>query len=338
MTALTQYDRLEASGLFTPGDGGQRRDVVLSIGSASLTLTDQRDVALAHWSLAAIERLNPGRRPAIYAPAPDAPERVETGDDEMIRAIEKVRQAVSRARPKPGRVRLRLTFAAIMAGLAVAVLWLPGALTRYTASILPEAARMALGEAALARITPYAGAACDDPAGTAALRTLIGRLGASAPAQVHILPAGLREAAHLPGDTVLLNRSVVEDHESPQVVAGYILAEVDRAALNEPMLGLLEHAGLRATLTLMTTGSLPEASLSGYGETLLTSTPAPLSADTLISRFEAAGIPATPYAYAVDVTGETTLQLIEADPVPADAARPLLTDGEWVALQGICGG
>jgi hypothetical protein len=338
MTALTQYDRLEAPGLYTPGDGSQRRDVVLSIGSASLTLTDQRDVALAHWSLATIERLNPGRRPAIYAPGPDTPERVETGDDEIIRAIEKIRQAVTRARPKPGRVRMRLTLALVAVGLAVAILWLPGAVTRYAASILPAAARTALAESAVDRIIPYAGAPCDDPAGSAALRTLMGRLGASAPKQVLVLPAGLRDAAHLPGGTVLLNRSVVEDHESPQVVAGYILAEVDRAARTSPMLALLDHAGLRATLTLMTTGTLPETALSGYGEALLTRDPAPLTPATLIARFDAAGIPAAPYAYAVDVTGETTLQLIEADPVPAANARPLLTDGEWVALQGICGG
>ena len=137
MTALTQYDRLEAPGLFTPGEGAQRVDVVLSVGNASLTITDHRDVALAHWSLAAVERLNPGKRPAIFAPGPDAPERLETSDHDMITAIEKVRTAVDRGRPHPGRLRNRLLIAGIAAGLAIAVFWLPDAITRTTVSMVP---------------------------------------------------------------------------------------------------------------------------------------------------------------------------------------------------------
>ena len=66
--------------------------------------------------------------------------------------------------------------------------------------------------------------------------------------------------------------------------------------------------------------------------------PAPaLPAPVLIRRFAEAGVPTTPYAYALDVTGETTLPLIEADPVAAGQEKPLLSDGDWVALQGICG-
>ncbi|MEM9788153.1 MAG: hypothetical protein AAF801_16775, partial [Pseudomonadota bacterium] len=91
MTALTDYQRLEATAVWYPAQDAQRRDVVVGLGDASLTVTDHRDVALAHWSLAAIERVNPGRQPAVYAPAADAPERVEIHDDEMVKAIEKVR-------------------------------------------------------------------------------------------------------------------------------------------------------------------------------------------------------------------------------------------------------
>lgn len=334
MTALSQYDRLEAPGLFTPGKGAQRQDVILSIGSASLTITDHRDVALAHWSLAAVERLNPGRRPAIFAPGPDVPERVETSDDEMIRAIEKVRHAVQRGRPRPGRVRLRLTVAALAVVAAVAVLWLPGALTRYTASILPDAARSALGEATLARLAPLAGKPCDDPAGTAALRTLVARLGPGAPAEVRVLPASPAPAVHLVGGTVVLSRAVIEQHETPHVAAGYILAEAVRAQQSDPLLDLLSHAGLRATFTLMTTGTLPETAFDGFGERLLTRPPAAIDLGGLAARFADAGVPVAPYFDTLPSAGTEAPQGPDAGADP----QALLGDGEWVALQGICAG
>lgn len=53
-------------------------------------------------------------------------------------------------------------------------------------------------------------------------------------------------------------------------------------------------------------------------------------------RFEAAGIPARPYAFSVDPTGESMLGLIEADELRRDSPRTVLADGDWISLQGIC--
>lgn len=336
MTALKDFQRLEASGIYVPEAGSQRRDVVAALGSATLTLVDHRNVALAHWSLAAIERLNPGKRPAIYAPGEDTPERLETSDETLIRAIEKVRSAVERDRPHPGRLRGRLMYAFVALMLGLAVFWLPNALVRYTAGILPDATRQALGEDLLGQIGRIVGNPCADPAGLAALSTLSGKL--SSPSPVRVVPSGVSDAAHLPGGTILLGRSVVEDYETADVVAGYILAEIERADQTDPLIALLQHAGLRATLKMMTTGTLPGHALDGYAEALLSEKPEPVAAEALLPRFNDAGIPSTPYAYAVDITGEKTLPLIEAVQTLPAAATPLLTDAEWVSLQGICGG
>ena len=90
MTALKEYDRLEASGLWRADPTAQRVEVVVSIGDATLTLTDTAERALAHWSLAAVHRKNPSKRPALYAPsdAADEAEELELSDDDMIAAIE----------------------------------------------------------------------------------------------------------------------------------------------------------------------------------------------------------------------------------------------------------
>ena len=338
MTALDEYQRLEAAGTFAPRSGGKRVEVILSLGKATLTITNLSDQAVWHWSLAAVQRLNPGKAPALYAPDPDTGERLETGDAEMIRAIEKVRSAVLKARPHPGRLRGRILLLLALSAIVAAALWFPAAITRKTASLVPEGARAAIGEQLLQRITRVTGQPCDTPEGVAALSFMLERLGAAGPENAVVLPDGVRTAVHIPGGTVLLGRSVVEDHESPAVAAGYLLAETERTVTEDPLLPLLRHAGLRATVTMATTGRLPEWALDDYDAALLRADPIPLPTGPTADRFAAAGVSLKPYAYAVDITGEETLPLIEADQVPADPANPVIPDGRWVALQGICGG
>jgi hypothetical protein len=107
MTALSQYERLEASGLWRASPDEQRREVIISLGDATLTITDMRDIALTHWSLAALERANPGKLPAIYHPDGDPGETLELDETatEMLDAIERLRRHIDRRRPKPWRLR-----------------------------------------------------------------------------------------------------------------------------------------------------------------------------------------------------------------------------------------
>lgn len=91
-----------------------------------------------------------------------------------------------------------------------------------------------------------------------------------------------------------------------------------------------------ATLKLLTSGTLPERALEEHARTLLTVPPTPVSDAALIARFAEAGVPSSPYAYALDVSGEDVLGLIEADPLRDRPVRPVLSDGDWVQLQAIC--
>ena len=128
MTALTEYQRLESPGVWRAAPEDQLRDVIVSIGSATLMIYDMGDRPLAHWSLAALERKNPGKFPAIYAPGPDAPEELEIAEETMLDAIETVRSAVARQRPRSGRLRLVLLASALLTVIGLATYWLPDAL------------------------------------------------------------------------------------------------------------------------------------------------------------------------------------------------------------------
>jgi len=336
MTVLEQYRRLESLGLWRDGPDDQRREVVVSLGEATLVVSTPAEAALSHWSLPAVERLNPGRSPALYAPGADASERLEIDDPDMIAAIEAVRSAIERGRPHPGRLRWMIAAAAGVAILAGAVFWLPGALTRQTVLLLPEAKKAEIGEALLSEIGRLAGQACDPPRARMALARLSTRVMGSPATAVHLIPATIPDTLSLPGDMIVASATLAEDHEGPDVLAGYILAEDVRRQAHDPMLALLEDAGLRATFRLLTTGDLTEDILHDYAVGLLSRQGAPVPNTELVTRFSEARLSTQGYAYARDVSGESVLALIEADPMRGQSQAPLISDEDWLSLQNAC--
>ncbi len=335
MTALKQYQRLEATGLWRATPQDQRREVVISIGEATLTISDMKDQALTHWSLAAVERSGEGL-PAIYHPNGDPDETLELGADEdaMIDAIERLRAAVSRARPRPGRLRLISGLTTALVFVLLFVFWLPGALQRHAVKVVPPLQRAEIGEAILHRIERVAGQACQTQDATPILARLADRTGAK---DLVVLQSGISATAMLPGGIVVLNKTLVEDFEDPAVPAGFVLAEQARAIDTDPLTALLSFSGPIATVKLLTTGQLDTATLDRYAEWLLT-TPRPAPDLThMVDLFALAGIPTRPYAYALDITGERVLDLIEADPFSGTLIEPVMPDRDWLLLQSICG-
>jgi len=341
VTALNEYQRLEARGLWRESAEAQRREVVVSLGDATLILTDASDRPLAHWSLAAVERLNPGTRPALYSPDGLEDETLELPEDEttMIEAIERVRRAVEGRRPRPGRLRIGLIGATAVAAVALAVFWLPGALSKHALGVVPPVKREEIGEALMQRLHKVTGPACADRDGQRALDRLARRLpGPSGPPELFVMRDGVRGATHLPGGIILLNRSVVEDTTDPDVAAGYIIAEQARARAEDPLGEVLRSAGVGATVRLLTTGALPEEALDAYARTVLTDPPVPLTDEALLTGFRMQGVRSTPYAYARDISGESTIGLIEADPHAGTRTEPVLSDADWLRLQAVCEG
>lgn len=337
MTALKKYQRLESPGLWREDLTAQRREVVVAFREATLVLFDPRtETPLSHWSLPALERANPGVVPAIFSPGEDSEESVEIDDAEMIAAIEQVRGVVKRRRPRPGRLRGSILGLLLVSVVGISVIFLPETIYTHTAKVIPHATRQAIGAAAMADIERLTGAPCDTPRGRAALVALSMRIFGAGGTKVFVLREGLTRAANLPGPITLLPRSAVESQRTPEASAGFVLAESQRAKAADPLVPILRHAGLLATLRLLTTGVLPAEGLDGYGETFLAATAAPLPDDVMLTAFAEAKISSAPYGYAVDATGETTLGLIEADPWRDGSPDPVLSSDDWDALQGIC--
>jgi len=336
MTVLREFQRLEAVGIWRPSPEDQRRDVIVSLGDATLTITDMRDRPLAHWSLAAVERANPGEFPALYHPDGDPGETLELAEDEttMRVAIETVQNAISRARPHPGRLRVFGGIGVVVCALALLAFGLPQTMRTQTLAAVSEVHRKAIGQALLGRIERVSGQACANPEADPILKKLAERTGVR---RVAVLRSGIAESLTLPGGIVLMHRSYFEDYEDPAVAAGAVLVEQVRADENDPMADILDIGGIGATFRLLTTGEIRRETLDRYSETMLSSPRPDVETEALLAEFARAAIPSTPYAYARDVTGESTVGLIEADPMAGRELAPVLNDRDWVQLQNICG-
>jgi len=338
VTALTEYQRLEGTGIWHASADEQRRDVALSLGEATLTITTFQGAPLSHWSLPAIHRINPGETPPMYAPGGDSPEVLEVTDDDMVAALERVRKSVARRQPKPGRVRWSLIAAAVLITLLAGYIWLPKALIRQASAVAPDAVRQTISAELLAEITRFAGQPCHSPHGDTALAALRERLVPDWPGDLLVLPSGTRPSLSLPNGTIVLNHDLVEDYDTPDVVAGHILAEVAHMSEIDPLYDLLRQMGAIEAARVMVSGQVkPTAITARTEEMMLTTTPRPAPA-FLVSFFRVARVSATPFARALDPSGETTLSLIEADPFDLGTPAPLLSDTDWIALQTICGG
>lgn len=337
MTALNQYERLEATGIWRETPQSRRRDVIVSFGEATLVLTDPRsELPLAHWSLPAITRTNPGQIPAFYSPgSPGGDELLEIDDELMISAMEKVHRAIESSRPHPGRLRHSITMSAIIAMIIAGIFWLPPALVRHAAKISPPAQKTQIGRIVMAETTLITGTPCGRPGALPALELFAERLLGSNQ-RIVVVPTTLRGAVHLPGPLTLIGNDLIAGQQSPEVAAGYILAAYAVARESDPLLDALRFAGPSATFHLLTAGKLNQSSLDGYGARVLARSSLQPADETLLKLFDEAQVSSEPYARSLDPTGEATLGLIEADPYRTALPRPILDDHSWIALQQIC--
>jgi hypothetical protein len=345
VTALQKYERLEASGLWRGDPRDQRRDVVVSFGDATLVMSDPRSGrVLSHWSLPAVMRLNPGRMPALYSPDGDVGESLELTENVLIDALEEIRSALAAERGRSGRLRLGVAGLVLAGLILLGNFWLPGTLVSHAAAVLPMAKRASIGQEVVDGLVRAGAQVCAVPRGRAALDRLVERLLDVPQTQAVVMDFGPLVAdgqivppIALPGRLLLLDRRMIEAHDTPDVAAGFLLAAALMSETADPLVPLLQSVGTGPTLRLLTVGTFTDTTLDDYGTSLIARPVALPPTDRLLTAFARALVPSRPFAYALDPTGERTLGLIEADPF-RDQLPPVavLADGDWINLQSIC--
>ena len=340
-TALKKYSKLEGPGLWSGAIEDQRREVIVSFGEATLVISDSRSLhVLSHWSLAAVERLNPGAHPALYSPDGGAEDVLELDDTLLIDALEEVRAALITQSGWFERLRLPVTLALSAAALGLGAWLLPPALVDHTAGIVPMAKRAEIGERILADLQQSGAQPCQGAQGAAAL-AMLSRTLFNTPVRVVVmrdLPAAQPRIQPLPGALLLVDAALLDIAEGAESLSGALLIARLQAEAQDPLRPLLRHVGVITTFRLLTTGNLRPGAARGYASIALSRPlPAPEASD-LATAFQ--GRSATLAALQADAAlhdpalGGMLATL--APPEHPGSPPATLTDGQWVSLQNIC--
>ena len=371
MTALAQYERLEAPGLYFDGETARSREVVVKFGDASLIVLSLEDVPITHWSLAGLRDISQKSGGLALTPDPDGDERLLIEDAEMAAAIVAVCPDLRKVRAASGRswARVALWSAAALGAVYAIIFHLVPALSDQMAVLIPPEAEVALGDemaGQFARLLTREDEPryCSTRAGDRALAALTDRLAAGAethvPLDVRVLDHPMVNAFALPGGRIVVFRGLLREAESPEELAGVLAHEIGHVAARDPTRLALRSAGTAGLLGLLlgdvtgatATVALSEAMLrSGYQREA--ETEADRYAADLLAR---EGLPTGPLAGFFDklrdVHGDTPKLFShlsthpdlkgraeatrEADTIGDGTFRPALSDQQWVALRNIC--
>ena len=148
MTALKQYQLLEAEGRYFDGQTAQPRDVIVKFGDASLMILDLTDMPITHWPLATLRSLGAAGPGLSLIPDHGADERLTVTDGEMIKAIRAVCPRLEKAEPVGGRRWTRVAAWATLAvgSIYVIIFHLLPALSDQLAELIPPEAEAAMAE------------------------------------------------------------------------------------------------------------------------------------------------------------------------------------------------
>jgi len=334
MTALEKFERLESLGLWKETETSQKVEVVISFGKSSLVISDHKDMPLSHWALGTVEIVSSDDDCTIYAPDKDHSEVLEVTDPTMNRAIEKVRKSIRRPTSHRGRIRLLSAGMITLSLCLLAVFWLPKALADYTTTAITDAKSREIGAKLMPFINQYAGSPCRKGETLTSVRTLEDRLIGGDHSTLFISDLGARKSMHLPGGIILANKTLVENYDGAEILAGYVLMEKALQDEKPAVHTLFLEAGPITTLSFLVTGELKDRVLEKFAKDRITGTMSQPDSAALLDLFKAANLPSTAFAQTLPAS-EATQALIAGNPVTGPY-EPLLTDPQWLALQSIC--
>lgn len=373
MTALSDYEKLEAIARYFDGHSAQPTEVALSFGGRSLVVVGMDDRAIAHWPLATLRSLgDPAETIVQLVPDPASDERVVLEDREMIKAITHVcPNLYHREVDKPGLRRAAVWGIGALASVALILLVLIPTLADQLAEYVPPEREQALGDAVADQLgdllaSPANGrpTICTETSGTAALTLMVRRVSAKAdlpyPLKVNVLNSSVVNAFTLPGGRILIFRGLIDEAGSPEEVAGVLAHEIGHVVNRDPTRGVLRAAGTAGIIGLLLGDIFGATVLAAASDAVLNAShqrEAETRADELAyDLMGEAGLPASALAdfftKLQEQHGESTgpLKYLASHPVLSGRAEraiaadrigngtfvPVLSDRDWLALGNIC--
>jgi len=254
------------------------------------------------------------------------------------------------------------SLAAVVSIVMVVLFAIPYAADRLAPAV-PEAFERRLGEASDVQIKAIFGSrVCTNAAGQAAFTKMLTLLRGAAgldltTVQSTVLDTKVPNAFALPGGKVYLFNGLLAKAENPDEIAGVLAHELGHLKHRDNMRGLIYNGGTSFLIGLLFGDVTGSGALVFASRSLITashSRDAEANADTfaidVMHKLGRSPKPMGELLFRVTGTEENNLSILASHPLTEDRLKrmtaedrqpsgpPLLTDREWAALKGICGG
>lgn len=294
--------------------------------------------------------------------------RLTVTDPGLLDALPRDRGAARQAKAARRRLGRSPTLVMIAICAAAVLLWAGFPLAvRVTAAAIPVSWERALGDWVLDDVLEFLALfndgeadVCEEEAGRAALAALTQDLATASASpyefRVFVVDFDMTNAFALPGGAIVIFDGLIDFAETPEEVAGVLAHEMAHVMKRHGTEALLRSYGLQLLIESLT-GSAGGGVAGGLGETLLGlsySRDAESEADRSgIELLQTAGLRADGLGRFFERIGEgpgdmpAALDILSTHPSDEDRARladqagsggaPAMSEGDWQALQVICG-
>ncbi|MGV6840178.1 MAG: hypothetical protein ACWA40_08300 [Planktomarina sp.] len=327
MTALHQFERLEAIGQWRPYVGAPQQEVIVGLGRQTLSVIDVQGTPVAHWSLGSLilgQTQNP--HTIRLRVDPNAEESLFLSDKDMIAALRLIDQSM---KPKTAFKKRIFGFGVLACAIAGLGWYGIQKLPDYVANNLPKATQTALGEQMILQLEEASGGPCTAAQGRDALAALEDRLRPLGPVTLHVLPIEADHVLSLPGGQYVIPETLIQRSTSPDGLAGHVIAAITNHLTHDSLKTATHAIGIWDNVLLLFTASAADNAANSAAQAAVDEPYVDPNSESLAQAFDITSINAAPYATG---RGDEMLSSLNTHA----AAPPVLKDGAFIGLKQIC--
>lgn len=338
MTALDQFDRLEATAIWRRSERDTEQEVLVTFGNATLTLSalDQAgDRPVAHWSLGAVRRRSAIGDAVVFSPDDQASETLTVEDPLLIDALERVlRDRIKGTQIRGRRSKFKWMVGSLAACAAIYLLAPAMAVNVATRLISPERAELLAGEM-ITLIEGRTGPECRNGAANSALETIASKISPERKFAVHVLDLGDNLTVPLPGH-ILLDRELLERTATPEELAGWIGYAIVDSEKSAATRNLFDGSSMGDIIRFLSDGTVtPDAKNRAVNSLMLGDLQFDNEAiPTVTSILSVASIKTTDWSAGLQREGINATIRSENN---LDV-EPLMGEPGWLAVKNVCSG
>lgn len=352
----------EGDAIYFDGESSRRRIVRARLADR-LELVEQ-GLTIAIWRWDAIRRADGGRGVARFS-CREAAELARLDVADTAFAAEIAARCASldgEGAAHSGNLRAIIgwSLAAALSIALIAIFGVPAIAARLT-DLIPRGVEAKLGDAVAGQVDAiFGGRTCDEPQGAAAFDKLAGTLWSvgdfPAPVKISVRQSVVPNAFAIPGDRVYVLSALIDKADNADELAGVIAHEFGHVAHRDGLREMISSGGSAFLFGLLLGDVTGSGAVLIASRTMLNaahSREAEANADAFAARamLRLGRSPAPLGEFLLRMTGQQqggAMALLASHPLTQDrlaelkrldahvTAAPLLTDGEWKALKGIC--